>query len=283
MPPRLFRFLPKAAHSFLDEKKLWFSNILDFNDPFDATPSLTEIVGQMYQSLATDTFGDQPIPGESREAIENDKAEATVIVTRFFQEKFGECFGVVCFAATNEVVPMWAHYASGHEGFAVEFNPGHPLFSDDECGIVHYETKRPQHPSTTTQPEQETRKLAFTKSTQWGSEDEWRLVKAWHDLTEGQKPWDKKTGRYLDLPPDAVRAVHLGCRVKPQVTDAIEACLKKAEYRDVKLFQMLPDPGDYKLVPVPWTGHRAIIPDGERPILDALWRKFSTGYDVPGR
>jgi hypothetical protein len=87
MPPRLFRFLPKTAHSFLDERKLWFSNILDFNDPFDATPSLKQITDEMYESPATDTSGDLPIPGELREAIENDKAEATVVLTQFLREK----------------------------------------------------------------------------------------------------------------------------------------------------------------------------------------------------
>ena len=78
-----------------------------------------------------------------------------------------------------------------------------------------------------------------------------------------------------------MRAVYFGCRVKQQVTDAIEICVKKPEYRDVKLFQVIPDPGDYKFLPVPWTGHKAIIPSEERPILDSLLAIYSAGYDNP--
>ena len=281
MPPRLFRFLPKPAATFLEAKKIWFSNILDFNDPFDATPSFTEITDQSYQSLGRKTFGRQSIAGELQQRIEQDKAEAVPILTRFFQERFSECFGVVCFTARNDWVPMWARYASNHEGFAVEFNPEHPLFSNENFGVVHYGPKRPQLALATSGLEQELRKLAFTKSDQWIDEAEWRLVKGWRDLKEAVKPWDKKGGRYVDLPPEIVRAIYFGCRVTRQVTDEIEACCKRPEYRDVKLFQMRPDPADYKLIEAPWTGHKTEIPDGERSILQALWRQSSAGYDVP--
>jgi len=281
MPTRLFRFFPDKAKDFLDEKKMWFSNILDFNDPFDATPSLAELVSQTMQSLSNQSFGSQAIPESLQQEFDNGKANSVLFLTRFIQEKFGECFGVVCFTAKNEFIPMWAHYASNHDGFAVEFNPLHPIFDDEQFGIVHYNPKRPKLPSTAGQSEEETRKLAFTKSIQWADEGEWRLIKTWSHLTLGQRPWDKKAGRYLALPPDAIRAIHFGCRVTLDVTNAIEMSCKKPEYRDVKLFQMIPELADYKLKEVAWAGHKSGIPDEERPTLQALWRIFSDGYNVP--
>jgi hypothetical protein len=281
MPTRLFRFFPVGAKGFLDEKKIWFSNILDFNDPFDATPSPAEIICEGFQSRSHETFGSQPIPESLQQKIDNGKARSALVLARFIQERFGECFGVVCFTAKNDFIPMWAHYASKHEGFAMEFNPAHPFFNDEQFGIVHYDPKRPQLPTTTNQPEEETRKLAFTKSIQWDDGAEWRLIKTWSDLTPGQRPWDNKPSRYLALPPDAIRAIHFGCRVTRDVTDAIEMSCKKSEYRDVKLFQMIPDPTDYKLKEVTWAGHKSIIPDEERPTLQTLWRIFSDGYNVP--
>src|ERR1035438_6214932 len=121
MPTRLFRFLPKEAKAFLDERKLWFSNITDFNDPFDATPSLTEIVDQMYEQFLHERSCEQPIPEEFLRFAAHDKAQVIPILTQFLQEKFGECFGVLCFTERNDFVPMWGHYASNHEGFAKLF------------------------------------------------------------------------------------------------------------------------------------------------------------------
>jgi hypothetical protein len=37
-PERLFRYFPPDASDFFSAKKLWFSALKDYNDPFDALP-----------------------------------------------------------------------------------------------------------------------------------------------------------------------------------------------------------------------------------------------------
>ena len=274
---RLFRFLPKQAKGFLGEAKLWFSSILDFNDPFDATPALSKLVEGIHHSLSAGAFGDQPIPEEMRTAIVEDQAASVSILTRFLQEKFAECFGIVCFTDRNDLVPMWANYASGHKGFALEFDPAHHLFAHEDFGAVNYRIQRPQISDTS--PPNETRSLPFAKSVQWSDEHEWRMVKPWRELNEALK-WDGKPGRYLDLPAEAVRAVYFGCRAEPELTEAVESSCER-HFPHVKLFQMVPSLAEYSLRELPWKGHSPAIPDQERPSLDFLWRAVSASYDVP--
>src|SRR5206468_8456365 len=99
---------------------------------------------------------------EVQHVIESEEAQANVILTRFLQQKFGECFRIVCFTASNDFVPMWAHYASDHAGFAVEFDPGHALFKHADFEEVTYSSDRPKIQWTATQP-MEVCKSAFTK------------------------------------------------------------------------------------------------------------------------
>ena len=267
---QLFRFLPKQATEFLNEKKLWFSNILDFNDPFDAIPSSTQLANQIYDLLICRTSHGSLTPEEFRQILETEKTRGVLILTKIIQEQFGNYLGVLCFTTTNQFIPMWTYYASKHEGFALEFNSEHPLFNDRDFNPVNYSQLRPQLPPNK-QPAEFYSKLSLTKSKDWIDEAEWRFVKPLNELQSGTKSWNKKLGHYLSLPPDAIRAVYFGCKAPQEVTDAIELSLRRPEYRDVKLFQMFPDPADYKFVPIPWQGIKTDFPD---KVFEALSRKF---------
>jgi Protein of unknown function (DUF2971) len=230
----------------------------------------TWVANQIYDLSVCQTSHGLLTPEEFRQILENDKARGVLILTKLIQEQFGNYLGVLCFTATNQFIPMWAHYASKHEGFALEFNSEHPLFNDTDFNPVIYSSQRPQLPSTK-QPAEFYSKLSLTKSKDWTDEAEWRFVKPLKELQTGTKPWNKKLGHYISLPPDAIRAVYFGCKAPQDVTDAIELSCKRPEYRDIKLFQMFPDPADYKFVPVPWQGIKTDFPD---KVFEALSRKF---------
>jgi hypothetical protein len=51
-PKKLFRFFPPEASDLFSSKKLWFSAITDFNDPFEALPNFdNEIRSNVRSSL----------------------------------------------------------------------------------------------------------------------------------------------------------------------------------------------------------------------------------------
>jgi hypothetical protein len=264
-PERLFRYFPPHDSDFFTEKKLWFSSLKDFNDPFDALPRFDTMLEKQKQSGLEDNFGfllEQSLvnPGD-RPAFIRDMSQTS---SDFFSwlaettaEKYrdivDEDYRLVCFSEKFDDLLMWGHYARGHSGFVIEFNPKHPLFSTEEFDQVGYpkNDKPDERPDVENfdQGKEEYWKMLFRKSCHWNYEREWRLVKLATSLPPPIKR-HCKFKYFLALPADSICAIYFGWQLSLENRVKLIESLKSPEWKDVKKFVMRPDAAKYSVQPI---------------------------------
>lgn len=134
--------------------------------------------------------------------------------------------GVACFQEVNDCVLTWAHYACGHSGICIEYDPS--KIGIAELKEVNYQPNSPDASAFISAWKNEfkgegERDLArkfwseclTTKGKPWEYECEWRLVS---HLQEEER-------RNHPLPKDAIKAVYIGIKTpkahREQLTAAI--------------------------------------------------------------
>ena len=158
--------------------------------------------------------------------------------SKHVQETTGDRNGILSLSANPTSLLMWAHYASSHFGFAIEFDASHRFFNQQRNPReilrhllpVTYAVERPAITMFDPEADEETwgqRLIAqafLTKSVDWSYEREWRMFLK---LDDTEHPHDVK-GRFHLFPysPEAVTAVILGARCTTETRDKIEAALR---------------------------------------------------------
>lgn len=252
-PSRLFRFFPLEASDFFECGKLWFSEAKDFNDLFEATPRHDALISERVEYLLKREFAFSS-PQDSSDYSSFIKrmaslrkhlyAECIEIVPAGFQEIFGQHYGIACFSENLESLLMWAHYASCHQGFVVEFNLAHSVFKEGLEKVAYCN----QRPFIEIEKE---RLILLTKSAEWKYEAEHRLIRLISTLKLGTRR-DGKEKRYLELPPDSVHAVYFGCRMPDLNRDDMLKSLKSKDWNHVSRFLMRRHHTDFAVVPTSW-------------------------------
>jgi hypothetical protein len=102
----------------------------------------------------------------------------------------------------------------GHEGFVVKFHPHHPILAQEYFGEMVYSSIRPFMNI------KDYRTIFRMKSPEWKYEAAHRLMRLVRELYGGRRR-DGKSKSYLELPPEAVRAVYFGYRVPAANRDEI--------------------------------------------------------------
>lgn len=146
-PERLFRYFPPEASDFFSEKKLWLSSLKELNDPFDALPRFDTMQANQSQEAIKKEFAFLPPQvdcdwptfnkGMSRDASDFN-SEMNLPISEKYRELVDNDYRLVCFSENPDDLLMWGHYAKGHSGFVVEFNPKHQIFLTEEFGQVDY-------------------------------------------------------------------------------------------------------------------------------------------------
>lgn len=177
-------------------------------------------------------------------AIENQKELIQAI-----PDTINKTVGVFSLSATPTHPLMWAHYAEAFGGFVVGFDETCSLFSDryseeDEIGGLHeiiYDLERANMAAFIDFNDEHlkslTRKMFFTKGSDWTYEQEWRVVKRLKDA-------DKKNGEIhlFSLPPQCITEVILGYKLNPEVRQQIIKLIQvdSTDYWQVKLYEAAP-------------------------------------------
>jgi len=169
------------------------------------------------------------------------------------QRSVGDKIGILSLSENATSLLMWAHYASSHEGFLLQFDASNGFFNQrrkDPGEIfgrllpVTYATDRPTitvyDPSADS--EAWARKLVgdvfLTKSTDWSYEKEWRMFLPLDDPEF--RPHRVIDGRLhlFDFPPDALTAVVVGARATQSTRAQIEERIRESSsLRHVHLLQ----------------------------------------------
>jgi Protein of unknown function (DUF2971) len=163
-----------------------------------------------------------------------------------------EIVRILCFAERPDKLLMWSHYAEQHAGVVLEFDT--KLFEQSASSHaikVEYSDVVPT-PFTYQQfldwllgqkvfPDVSdyTVAVASSKSTHWGYEQEWRLLRY-------EDP--PKSGRhsYFAYPPDALVGAYFGSRIDSAEHDALVTLIKR-KYPHAQIFNMREKSGRYEL------------------------------------
>jgi len=159
--------------------------------------------------------------------------------------------GVICFSAKPDNIVLWAHYASQHRGFVLEFDQSHRFFSASSFG----EFREVDYPDTQARPradDPDKLKTVSTKGIGWKDEKEFRLILPRKELKLGRR-LDGIPGHYVDLPIEAIKAIYFGCRIASERRIQLLELLQQPKLRDIQPFQMLPHLSDYRLDPGRWS------------------------------
>jgi hypothetical protein len=159
--------------------------------------------------------------------------------------------GVLCLSEVPDSLLMWAHYASSHTGFVVEFDAWHPCFHQQKSGEddlrhlrrVHYRESRPSAPLSNMGAIE----LFLAKSGHWGYEREWRIVRPLSDAstTIAAQPYPIAL---FEIPVEAITAVILGCRISAEAEAGIRQTVQEnVALRSVRIRKAVPDPTHFLL------------------------------------
>jgi len=177
-------------------------------------------------------------------------------LTNLNRETLDKNYGILSLTKTKDNLVMWAHYASDHSGFLIEFNdflwtpPDNLIRHSIRFEEVKYSRERPYFDSLVNQLQSENLLENFyyesliTKSIHWKYENEIRLINNLQNATE------VLDGIFylFSFDPKSISSIYLGQMMKPEVKDEIVSILTKEKYEHVKIYQSELHKAKYKLV-----------------------------------
>jgi hypothetical protein len=164
-------------------------------------------------------------------------------------------YRVLCVTEEYDNLLMWAHYAKEHSGLVIELKclPEYdtalcvakpmayvkeiPALADKEDYI------KENMGLTTLDKTKYFNDLAFTKSSHWEYEKEWRCFSLTdEDITSKTNSFDTNS-----LLAKEINAVYLGCKISESEKKEILKILEANHYQHVKIFEAIPNKTKYQL------------------------------------
>ena len=238
IPPILYKYMrledaktEKRAREILLEDKLFFPSPKTFNDPFDCRV-ITKVGGKKWRkACAKRAFKSEP--RERRRALqahwvkESNRREFEQLVDegRLRVQKAVDSLGVLCLSAVppgrfpsgqggayvDPSILMWSHYTASHSGFCLGFDTSDYF---RHAKRVDYTRTRPALRLIygDKAADEDWMTTITTKASCWSYEEEWRIHKNTHGLWE--------------FPPEQLRQVILGCKIRQKHEEMIQEWLK---------------------------------------------------------
>jgi Protein of unknown function (DUF2971) len=259
----LYKFYAPERVSVLESLTIRFTPATDFNDPFELLPSADFITKDSFiqpieDSIAKDVSVDLAIRGVKNRSgsvaddvryLHDVRAEVRSSFARNMRhlEKIAVSkmpnvisnIGIFCLASVSldqpEAALMWGHYASGHRGFAIEFDEeklkAHwPKTDSDQAialGPVCYSEKRPSIGTD----DLSAKANAFTKAKAWEYEREFRIIRRINEPDLLSDTAGKRT--LLKIPGALIHGVSFGVKCDDAIKNQIVAALQVPELQHV--------------------------------------------------
>jgi hypothetical protein len=206
-----------------------FEKVFHSSDVFTLKCSLPKEFNDPYELFLTIDFNERP------DAL------------AYYADAIGELpqLPTTCFSRSPVVIPMWAHYAQNHQGFAVEFSEDGLVkaFPESGFGDVSYSDAPRQDLSDILYRAYEIGKprytyflqrgvfnaAYFTKASCWSYEQERRMIVPESDTRQAGPL------TLLDAPNDCIASIICGPRASEQTKLAL---IKKAEEIDCRYFEL---------------------------------------------
>ena len=127
-----------------------------------------------------------------------------------FIEEVSRSYGLICFTREGSNILMWSHYANGHKGILIGFDPKHSFFQQHDWVDADYQTERTRfHPDLISTPAGKHKfaeALVSRKFNCWGYEKEFRILKRLQEcVPDGEH-------RFLGIPKELILSVTFGLR-----------------------------------------------------------------------
>ena len=234
-PPLLYKYFKYYAPDRNDwtqrifkNNEIYFATSKDFNDPFDSMTRFTypssqaerkRFVGEWVRRSLTyipEEIAERQVRGSVM--IGDDIPHMEKICDELTYE-MQQSNAVFCMTEKKDNILMWAHYASQHTGYCLEFTTNNPLFS--RVWPVIYTRRLPKQDLVEFMTAN-VRKLPLylvTKAKDWAYEKEWRLA----DPGPGPGP--------REYPGESLTGVILGCRMDDNNRKQIQEWCREREPR----------------------------------------------------
>ena len=229
----------------LREDKLWLANPVSFNDPFDCFYRLNiDDLIEGAEQLATKNFLISSVSDDFRQLFRDKAIKNSAKLKKLFesQRKYTDSLRVACFSEDYDNIQMWGYYANAHKGICVEYDTVQ-IQGDKRLLLapVRYVKKYEKVISIDGRAlEKGIIRSAYTKSSNWKNEKEWRIVENNDTLNES----GNENGSLISFVKPT--AIYLGCMAEKKLIDDVTELCKE---RDIALFQMDIDNKKYKLNP----------------------------------
>lgn len=175
----IYKYFPINEFLFrtLINNELYFSNPLNFNDPFDCQFEINLIEGSQAELDWNEKLNS--VLTESDHALIDrlnlKKNISDGLGPHFFKELCSR-IGVTCFSERSDNFLMWSHYASSHKGVCLKFDwkldenyfQGTRVIYEDKLPIAEY--------SSSEGFQKEIPRIVLTKLSHWSYENEIRSV-----------------------------------------------------------------------------------------------------------
>lgn len=244
---RLYKFgsLNEYSETLFCGSSIWQPAPSSLNDPFECSPSFAfthepeKIMAQLVRAIRKQN------PSLTHNSA---VADATTIylkgrhrdpqtwldLKQDLIRKYRSELGLYCLTERRDSILMWSHYAADHTGYCLEFEATDytPVFGAAQQ--VSYSKSYPEIDFYNT-PEEERLKLSLlTKFEDWSYEREWRII-------------DHKNGPGCrQYPPELLKSVTLGLRMKDEPKAQIQSWLKKRP-SPVRVFQAVQSESRFEL------------------------------------
>lgn len=254
-----YKYCPfnEGSLSIIENGTVKFTNPKDFNDPFDCFPEIDEdslriLNEQRFEIITKEKLSNVKVKPRNYFKVKN-KHKAKLhqeLSTERSIHKLNEEIGIFCLSRNPLNLLMWAHYASSHTGFVVEFSiPDNSVVLDNKEDIynlvplpVEYEH---QKPVIFDRSRESLKKWLFTKSKDWEYEQEERVFNPRQtDDGIGQGPGIHSYNRKI------VKAVIAGMRMNDNEYSRLKNIIKSVNDRfglDIALYKAIPIKGRYAL------------------------------------
>jgi len=241
----------------ISDCEIYYSDPTQFNDPFDCAPTTVAFTIEQKRLLAKSLLASENpgIPQEWRDTLEqalsddellNQMADR-VTTPEYLKDRMSK-YGVLSLSKERDNLLLWAHYASSHSGFAIEFDiansvkahvsglESYPL-GYFEINLmakpIEYSNVRPPSISA----ERHLAEPFFHKSKVWSYENEFRVLSS---FGAGVKKFNC----------DLLSGVYLGCKItsenKRKIFDVVGE-FNSSNNSSVKIYQARIDDQSFDL------------------------------------
>jgi hypothetical protein len=154
---------------------------------------------------------------------------------------------------------MWSHYSNCHKGIVLEFDENHPFLCQFEQSNfsenieVEYTSERPELyiESFDITPEESmevSKKILFTKSTEWSYEEEYRIIRFLNNIKKLSYSDSNGYDIYVkEFPKELITGIILGSKIDSDYKTKLYDIIEENSY-NINIKQASLSPENYKII-----------------------------------